>query len=189
MAGAKRSVTQTEVLPQNRDTKFCREPGRAGTTGQPVVARPCRKAIPRLVASLYPYAKPSGGASATALDGPTIAVARGLAPRTVLRLDFQRLPSSGGHKAAVMPANSDCQARYPETARSPRASFSVSRPPTARAGVRVWPPAAHLGDASSPTSPCPSCGLLGVLVGAGRTRPRTGSAATCAESRRAARPR
>ena len=106
-------------------------------------------------------------------DGPTIAVALGLAPRTVRAL-IQRFHSGGTSRGDARLLR--LWGRDPETAGSPRASGS---------GPAPRPP--ELGCGSDPrdlATPVPSPVLarrahLAALVGAGRARSRTGRAAAC----------
>jgi len=170
--GASLRVTRHEVLPRNRDTKFCREPGRAYTTGQPVVPRLCRRTSH---ASSHPCTRTPSHLAAPPRRSRWPHHRRGTGPRPTHRPRVDSMLPSGGT------SRGDARlwrlwGRDTEAAGSPRASDSGPAPRPPKLGCGSDP-----RDVATPVPPPVPArrAHLAALVGAGRARSRTGRAAAC----------
>jgi hypothetical protein len=166
------SVTRHEVLPRNRDTKFCREPGRAYTTGQPVGPRPGRRtshaSSPPCTRTPSPLAAPPRRSR-----WPHHRRGTGPGPAHRPRVD-SALPSAGTTRGDARLWR--LWGRDPETAGRPRASGSGPAPRPPELGCGSDP-----RDVATPVPPpLPARGAHpAAVVPAGRAGARTGRAAAC----------
>ena len=171
MAGVSLRVTRHEVLPRNRDTKFCREPRRAYTTGQPALLH---RPSPRTShASSPPCTRTPSHPAAPRRRSRWPHPRRGTWPRPTPgpRVDSP-LPSEGASRGDARLGR--LWGRDTATAGNPRASGPEPAPRPPELGGGSDP-----RDAPTSASPRPAARRAHppALVPSGRSGPRPGGAA------------